>query len=91
MLKSPSRFVLHTLLYQLMPIRNNGSNLDRNWGMFMSLPLTQVTIEAIKPKNKNDSMVQISNHLFTSLGLNKNNLQLNIKLGKKQYKQWFNQ
>lgn len=51
--------------------------------MFMSLPLTQVTLEARKPKNKNDSMVQISNHLFTSLGLNKNNLQLNIKLGKK--------
>jgi glutathione synthase/RimK-type ligase-like ATP-grasp enzyme len=48
----------------------------------MSFPLTQVTIKPRKPKNKNDSLVQMSNQLFTSLGLKKN-FQLNIKLGKK--------
>jgi len=48
----------------------------------MFFPLTQVTIKPRKPKNKNDSLVQMSNQLFTSLGLKKN-FQLNIKLGKK--------
>lgn len=48
----------------------------------MSFPLTQVTVQARKPKNKNDSIVQISNQLFTSLGL-KRNFLLKIKLGKK--------
>src|SRR4051795_8879701 len=50
--------------------------------MPMSFPLTQVTIEPRKPKQKNDSLVQMSRQLFTSLGLKKN-LPLDIKLGKK--------
>ncbi|MBV7508173.1 YheC/YheD family protein [Bacillus sp. sid0103] len=47
----------------------------------MSFPLTQVIIEARKPKKKNDSLVQMSTHLFTCLGLKK--YHLNLKLGKK--------
>jgi hypothetical protein len=50
--------------------------------MPMSFPLAQVTIEPRKSKQKNDSLVQISRQLFTSLGL-KENHPLDIKLGKK--------
>jgi glutathione synthase/RimK-type ligase-like ATP-grasp enzyme len=51
----------------------------------MSFPLTPVTIESRKPKNKNDSHVQMSNQLFTLLRLKKN-LDLKIRLGQKTIK-----
>lgn len=48
----------------------------------MSFPLTMVTIESRKPKNKNDSLVQMSSQLFTLFRLKKNH-DLKIKLGQK--------
>jgi glutathione synthase/RimK-type ligase-like ATP-grasp enzyme len=50
--------------------------------MLMPVPLTLVTIEPGKPKNKNDSIVQMASHLF-SLFRMKKNADLKIRLGHK--------
>ncbi|WP_066068306.1 YheC/YheD family endospore coat-associated protein [Neobacillus soli] len=48
----------------------------------MSFSLTQITISPREPLNRNDSIIQISEKLFTELQLN-NNRDLKITLGKK--------